>query len=791
MPKVASPVSTGGGGGDYEKRVGAYYLAALLLHAVPRGQEAGVTREVRFQRLYEGEPLDDLVVVSELPAGEAKLALQIKRDLVFGQEDETFDGVIHACWETFSSSNFHVGIDRFGIVIGLYSKTIDEHYQSVLTWARNSANSNDFLKRINQPRLTNQTQRKFFQLIRSKLDTYSGSSVTDDMLWNFLRSMIILHFDFQRDGARDYAYTVEIISYLLSTDKKAESPKLFAEIVDVAAEANRTAGSFNAEMLRQRLQAKFALLSPPDCRADLEKLRQETELVLSDIRTDIGGLTLSRTDLIVDALERLAETSLLEVVGPHGVGKSVVLKALVEHQRGGGPVIVLAGDRINGTGWSGYASTLQLTQPLDKLLVALSSSSQPAIFIDGIDRVIEAGKRAVINDLLRTLAAVPLSEDGSLYWTVVCSAREENLQEVYRWLNWQVLGKPTRLDVPELTSEELQSVVENSPRLKPLLSLSQLSPILKNPLMLRLLQDPRMLPNPEDLPLVATEIEISKVWWERLVGDEGSVTGRDRKSSLLKLGRRAVKSPGKHFTVEDFASPESIISLKSDRILVQEPDREVYHFGHDLLEDWVMYRILDQRREEIPTYLQELSEPLGLYRAVQLLGVALLENHETAHPWVQLIEQVEQATGLAPRWRQALLTAPLASPCASDLLNKVEPLLIADGAKRLIELLVAVRTVEVTPNFSLLPLSEKREQQFADHLMPLFMSDPIPRWSVWKPFMGWLLKGLNDLPVSVRPEAARLMEIWQTKTPAKAIYRREIGEIVFEWLEEEEAKRSW
>jgi hypothetical protein len=261
MTKVASPISTGGAGSDYEKRVGAYYLAALLLQAVPRGQEAGVTREVRFQRLYEGEPLDDLIIVSELPVGEAKLALQIKRDLSFG-ENETFDEVIQACWETFKSTNFHIGIDRFGIGIGLYSKNIDEYYQSVLTWARTSTDADDFLKRINQPRLANQTQRSFVQLIRGKLDSYSGSSVTDDEIWNFLRSMVILYFDFQRDGSRDYSYSVEIVSHLLNADKKAEAPQLFTELVDLAAEANRTAGSFNAEILTQRLQAKFSLLSP-------------------------------------------------------------------------------------------------------------------------------------------------------------------------------------------------------------------------------------------------------------------------------------------------------------------------------------------------------------------------------------------------------------------------------------------------------------------------------------------------------------------------------------------------
>jgi predicted AAA+ superfamily ATPase len=790
MKKVASPISTGGVGSDYENRVGAYYLAALLLQAVPRGQEAGVTREVRFQRLYEGEPLDDLIIVSDLPVGEAKLALQIKRDLTFGEKDEIFNEVIQACWETFKSTKFRIGIDRFGIGIGLYSKKIDEYYQSLLTWARTSTDSNDFFKRINQQSLANKTQCSFIQLIRGKLDTYLGSSVTDDELWDFLRSMVILHFDFQRDGSRDYSYTVEMVSHLLNPDKKTEAPQLFTELVDVATQANGTAGSFKAEVLMQRLQAKFSLLSLIDCRSDLEKIRQESDFVLKDIRVDIGGLSLSRIELIVNALEKILEASLIEIVGSSGVGKSAVLKTLVEYQRGEGQVLVISGERIIGTGWSIYASTLQLKQPLNKLLVALSGSSRPTIFIDGIDRIVDIGKRVVVNDLLRTLAEVPLSEDGSRHWTVVFSAREENLQDVYKWLNWQALGKPTRLQVPELTAEELQSVVEYSPRLKPLLSLSQLSPILKNPLMLRFLEDPRMLPNPENLPPVATEIEISKVWWDRLVGNEGSVSGRDRKSSLLRLGRQVVKSPGKHFTVEETVPPESIISLTADRIIVQDPDREVYRFGHDLLEDWVMYRLLDQRREDLSAYLQELDEPFGLYRSVQLLGLALLENSETADSWIQLIKQLDQASELSPRWRQALLTAPLVSPRSSELLDRAESLLIADDAKRLIELMVALRTVEVIPNFSLIPLSEKTKQELANKLMPLFMSDPIPIWLVWKPFIGWLLKRINNLPVGIRPEAARLMEIWQTKTPAREIYKREIGEIAIAWLAEEQTQRS-
>lgn len=103
---VASPAATGGAGPDFERDVGAYYLATTLLEVLPRGVNAGSARRVRFQRLFEGEPLDDIIVDYELPAGTAKLALQVKRDLTFGEADKTFDEVMGACWRTFRSPQF-------------------------------------------------------------------------------------------------------------------------------------------------------------------------------------------------------------------------------------------------------------------------------------------------------------------------------------------------------------------------------------------------------------------------------------------------------------------------------------------------------------------------------------------------------------------------------------------------------------------------------------------------------------------------------------------------------------
>lgn len=503
--------------------------------------------------------------------------------------------------------------------------------------------------------------------------------------------------------------------------------------------------------------------------------------MLGEIRTDISGLVLNREDLFADAWEKLSRTNLLEIIGVPGVGKSALLKALAVECSKHGAIMVLAGDRITGTGWSSYANQLQLTQPLNDLLLSMSSDRQVMIFIDGIDRINESGQRLVVKDLLSAITPLIHDEKEILRWVVVYSAREDNLQEVYQWLNWTALGKPSTIRVPELTTGELKEVAEHAPRLKSLLSLEQLSPLLQTPFMLRLLEDERMLPTAVKPPTLATELEISHVWWTKLISDGGSIHGRDRKNSLLKLGKQVVHSPGKPFPVEEGVSPESLISLNSDQILVNVPGRELYKFSHDLLEDWVMYRVLDQNRENLPDYLHEINEPLGLYRAVQLLGISLLECSNTAESWIQLIEAFESSIQISPRWRQAVLMAPLISPNSEVLLDKVETFLMADNAQRLVELMIVVRTLEVTPNLSLLTEEEKQDK---DQWMPLLMSNPIPKWSTWQPFMGWLLDHIHTLPVSVRPEASKLMEIWQVNSPDNSMYREEIGKLAISWLQE-------
>jgi len=778
--KVANPISTGGGGTDYERRVGAYYLAMTLLGAVPRGQDAGVAQEVRFQRLFEGDPLDDLVVYLDTPAGQARLALQVKRDLSFGEENKYFNEVMRASWETFKSPRFNPETDRFGICIALYSKTIDEYYLNVLRWAQDSVSAEDFLTRISEKHLSHETQRSFVKLIKSQLDKHNGEKISEDELWRFLSRMVILNFDFHKDGSRDYAYTVELLKNALPSEKHRDSPQLFLKLVDYAAQGNTTAGSFDSAALVQRLQSDgFRLLPSSDCRADLVRLNEHARLALSDIGTDIAGLKLNRTSVIAEAKESLGEATLLEITGAPGAGKSAVLKALVEIQRRKGPVLFLAADRLEGKGWDSFARKTGFDQPLRNILLALSGNDQPSVFIDGVDRIVDADARRVINDFLRTLGDVPLSYDNSRRWTIVVTAREENLQELHSWLHGSNAQDLKIVRVPELSSEEMTLISTYQPRLSPLFATRQLDPVIKNPFMLSLLTDSRMIAEFNSANSVASEIEVSIVWWQRLVGANGSA-GLARQQTLLEFGKRAVSAPGRRLPNE--GSPvEALVSLEQDRILLRDAGRDAYRFGHDILEDWVLYRVLDQQRDDLPLYIQRMGQPHGLIRAVQLLGCFLLERESDAREWARLLEQVEQSIGLAARWRLALLTAPLVSTRSRELLDRAESLLVADDARRLVDLLVALRTVEVNPDYSLLPYLKEGKSDQHD-FMAVMMSRPIPRWRTWSYFLGWLLERVDRLPASVQFEAAKIMEIWQQKSPPEAIHRSRISGMALNWL---------
>ncbi|MDQ3314393.1 MAG: hypothetical protein M3505_07155 [Verrucomicrobiota bacterium] len=102
--RVSSPASTGGAGPLFEQRVGAYWLAQLLVRAIPPILHDCTITELHFQTEHFGWRTDDSLVVGENGAGVArKLAGQVKRKFTVSASDDDCRKAFLDFWGDFKN----------------------------------------------------------------------------------------------------------------------------------------------------------------------------------------------------------------------------------------------------------------------------------------------------------------------------------------------------------------------------------------------------------------------------------------------------------------------------------------------------------------------------------------------------------------------------------------------------------------------------------------------------------------------------------------------------------------
>src|SRR5579884_1946518 len=235
---MSNPYSAGGGGTQLETRVAASCIAALLCEASVRGLPGDFATAVQSQRAAFDHPLDDLVLRGFLADGrETQLDLQVKNKLTFTENDSEWVDVLKRAWDTFAKPTFNPALHRIGVGIGAYSARVDQQYQSVLTWATYSTSGLDFRDRIEKGDYSHRDKRAFVVTVRSVLATYVGREPTDDELWKFLGSFVIIHFDFQSgDASRDAAGVVDRLKGLLTPANRGDAARIWDHLVEKAGE---------------------------------------------------------------------------------------------------------------------------------------------------------------------------------------------------------------------------------------------------------------------------------------------------------------------------------------------------------------------------------------------------------------------------------------------------------------------------------------------------------------------------------------------------------------------------
>jgi hypothetical protein len=785
---MTSPYSSGGGGTHFEARVAATYLAAVLCGAPARGLIAETATEVRTQKAGHDEPLDDIVVLGTSADGNiAKLSLQVKSEIIFTAKDPEWIAVLHAAWDTFANRDFDTRRHRIGTAIANYNAKIDKYYQSVLNWATQSANADDFFGRITKKDFSHAEKRDFVDTIRTILETHITRPIESEELWNFLRVFVILHFDLNlQDRSRDAAAVIDRIRDLLKESTPQQAPAVWAYLIQEAGNLIPAGGSAaRANLTSALVAAGLPAGTPTSYRSDLKILNRESDLALAQIRDDIAGLSLFRAIPYERLRNALNEARFIQIDGEPGAGKSALLKSLALECARSGPIFVLKDRRIHPRGWSAHAHVLGICNDPAIMLREFGCCGEPILFIDGVDKIDDPAEQVTVNDLVRTIA----ESEYLGRWRVVVTVRGQNLRHIETWLDVTALKKLglATVTVGGIVKDETAVIASAHPRLAPLLRQSApLDVILSRPFFIEALLSLSERSPAAELP--ASEVELLQLWWRLGGADRAEFSAsQHRRNALMALAKQLVAAPSAPLNITSLP-PELIDELKTAGVLRDKDFGHSVIFAHDIYEEWTLCQYLLTRQSTIGAELRESGEPHTLVRPLQLLGTYLLESQPSSLQWEALLG-ASSNNDLRPVWQRAVLTAPLQSTQAPALLERLESFLLADNAEYLKRLLTATRTVEVVPNELYL------NERLTPHLDPAERVKMAEYWAVpkiapWLRMLNWLVPKLVSLPAELIPELPPFLSTWQSAWGGRnARYCREIGAEAYRWLLEFEDAR--
>jgi len=747
---VASPISTGGSGVHFESHVGAYFLASVLTGGSVRGLPSGTTSTaVKFQRAFEGSALDDVIVHGTSMAGTATLSLQVKRTFTFG-DNELFDEVMAQCWETYKTA---ASQDRFGVAVATTTGRFEQAGRNVLAWVRQSANFTDFFLRIKTKKLASDGMRTFLKAVRDGLDRSAGVAVGDETVWKFLRHFVVLYFDFEHDEASERRIEVtERLRYALPPKDNGRAPDLWRSLVEIVDATKSSAGSVDRPQLIERLAGNFQLVPMRQWLPAIEKLREVAARAIGDIKTDIGGIHLTRQTLIESLDEQINTEQFIEIVGEPGSGKSALLKDLATRKAEEGPILFLKATRLYGdiAGWEGLASLWQLDVPLDELIAELGCIEVPCLFIDGIERISQPGVWLAVNDILKAI----YRSNAASRWRVLVSTRSNSL--AYRThLIPSEIRQIKRLTVSELSDEDIGDICAAHPRLAGLIGEDgRAREIAARPYLLDRLTRIELPHTASDEPLSEIDLMI-QIWTSCANSDQDSEQlVMARQDVLIAIGRQRLVQPNRHLTSVGLSS-EALSSLIRDDLLRHDLVTRELEFAHDIVEDWILCQTLQHESRTIAEVVNALGQPLWLLDPIQLLAQWHIERGRTLDGWNTLLNSLSTES-MQPRWRRAVLTSILQSARAYSLLQKITSALWENDARLLIELMTAIRTLEVEPNpiafdTILIPNLNDTER------LELAHSLAIPRLKSWRHFLPWIVPQLDNLPPALVEETTKVL----------------------------------
>lgn len=767
-PHPVAPAAAGNAGAHFEAAVGAYYLLAMVAGAEPRGLPGATITTVALQQRMANHPLDDVIIhAANLDGGAATLEIQAKRSMTFTASDDEFVDVVKQLWATAQKPEFEATRYETAVAISRTTTRVEHAVQDVLHWAR-VLDAATFHANVRRKGFASDPMRDFVEVCRANL-AKCGAPDDDPTIWKLLRRFQVLVFDFEAVGSAFEHFARERSRYVLAPSQAPRAGELWSSLIRIAASNGRAAGAQTRQSILGTLTAEGGYRFAPDAghAAALVRLAEDARFALLDVEDQIGGARLSRATLVEQCDAALAGTSVLNITGAPGVGKSMVLRRLVELSQRQGRVIVLRSGRVVGGGWLQFAHVLGVASSVEHFFTDLAASGGATLFVDNIDQIEDQRERTTISDLLSAAADYP-------GWRVVVTTTDDGT-EWTKMLPEQVRAATATLTVPEISDDEAALLSEQNGAIADLLRPDHpAKSIARNLFHLARLASA----GPAEARMIFTETDLARLWW-RDGGGRGS--GRfARLKAIRKMGAEFLAHPGRPATKADDLESSVVAELLGLYVAREEVPGTEIAFRHDVYRDWTVgFMIVDD-----PSLLRQLSKehpvPVAVVRGLELSARLALDADPTGDRWLRLVADAtsDNAHG---SWRRPILLALPRAEKAAERLQALKPRLLAnDGAilAELVRLLVVVDSV---------PASEILSQLRPKMQSPAGAIDLVlPKGPAWWPIINWLVNVRAELPTPVIPDIAKAFLAWLISTSrfgSDLPVNKDVVAMLFDWLD--------
>lgn len=668
MSNKGSVFQKGGGGTNFEQAIQTAFLTTLIIRGNAPLNFANEIIEVAFQTTNRGYETDDLLIVAKSAIGQHRLLIQIKNNITLTVENGLFKEVMKAFWKDYNKADlFDKAKDRLIIIKSGFTKEERNHLKSLLDWANTHATETDFVTEAN--RIKGKKDRlDFFRESLKELN--NNTALTDKEIWEFLKCFDVLEYDFTNQNSVDEIYFLNLIKLCKNTETTVNEKEIWDSTSSFVAKLNKDGGSVTTASIQgEELYKHFDTKKLSPYLKSIEKLRSDSEVVLLPLKNTIGGFHLERKKINQTITESVNSFQFTIVTGKPGVGKSAEIKDVLKSEFPSASIFVFRADQFNEPHIANVFSSQGVNENLQDIFSCIALIPEKLIFIDSLEKLLEADPECAFKQLLALLKQFPDIK-------IIGSSRKYAVDLITQ--KFGVYKKELgSAEVLPLDETELNIIAEKFPQLKG---------VLKNEKIKKLLQSPKYL----DFAILAlskfnddyTNISLTEFkdkLWNSLVKDSTNRTKgfpAKREDAFMEIAINRAKEM-KLFTKAESGDKEAIDLLENDEIIFQENDNRRYSPTHDILEDWALVKYISSKYEEFPNP-KELFDNLGNEPAIRRAFRLWIEDYliDDSSKINELIKATISDTPIEGYWADEILIAVFKSDNCGSFFSAFEKYLL-------------------------------------------------------------------------------------------------------------------